>query len=85
MARPRGREIRRNVPCTRCGVMVKVGLSSKKDPLCTDCRVFIATTAMRQMQAKNGEYYDRWKAGMLRHAEQLASGDGGGTAGNHDS
>lgn len=52
--------------CRHCGEPMLVGVRKRNAPGHIDCGVQVAATVQRQMAAKSGPYYDRWRASMAR-------------------
>jgi hypothetical protein len=72
------------LPCKYCGRMILVGDRTRKLPHHLECSMQVAIDTVRQMAAKEGPYYERWKQSMRRYAEREGWGaappvDGEGT------
>ena len=57
------------IPCRRCGKLFRREELSKKK-LCPKCQISVVLENVKALETKSGEYYERWKAGMLRFAMQ---------------
>jgi hypothetical protein len=64
----------KTVRCPDCNCRMTVGARTRKPKRCVDCGIKRAMDAARQMQAKNGPAYDRWRSSMARAAEKQGWG-----------
>jgi hypothetical protein len=56
--------------CRICGAELKC---KTKSGLCDSCRIAVLVENIRQLREKQGEFYEKWKRGMVRYAEKLLS------------
>lgn len=63
---PRRKKIR---ICDMCGTRVDVNPRSN---LCLTCALIKQGESVRQLKAKEGPIYDKWKAGLLKHLGEVA-------------
>ena len=54
--------------CRICGTALKC---RTKSGLCDSCRIAVLVENIRQLRLKKGEFYEKWKRGMLEYAEKL--------------
>jgi len=54
--------------CRICGQPLKC---KTKSGLCDSCRIAVLVENIRQLRQKQGEFYEKWKRGMLKYAERL--------------
>lgn len=64
----------KQMPCRRCGDLMTVGIRTVNQPRHVECGVQDSLDAIRQMKAKSGPHYERWRMGMLLAAERVARG-----------
>jgi hypothetical protein len=57
--------------CRECGGLIEVGSNTRNQPRHFECGIQVAIEAGRQMKAKRGPYYERWRMGMILAAERL--------------
>ena len=57
--------------CTACGT--REGVNPRSD-LCFPCAMEKMREEIRQLQAKEGPMYEKWKDGLLKHLAEMGEG-----------
>ena len=56
--------------CRRCGRLFKRELLSARR-LCPECQVEIVVENVKALKEKKGEYYEKYKMGMMRYFQKI--------------
>ena len=70
----RGRPRKKFKRCIECGRKIPY---SKRSNLCINCALKRVHENIKQQREKYGEYYERYKKGMLLYLKRLEANDGG--------
>jgi hypothetical protein len=62
------------MPCRHCDKPMLVGATKTRTPGHIECGIERAVEVQRQMAAKEGVYYQRWRMGMALAAERSTGG-----------
>jgi hypothetical protein len=60
--------------CKHCGKPMKVSMRRRKSPSHIDCSMQVMIENQRQIAAKEGPMYERWRNGQMRYLEELRGG-----------